>query len=229
MGIIDRRIPTFGYEAAGVVRRVGPKAAKLKVGDRAVFMGTKTFSTVVTAPEVLYEKMPDSMSFSEGASMPLVFATAIYSLIDIGQLCQGQSVLIHSGCGGVGLAAIQIAQMVGAQVFATVSSEEKVKYLMDTYGIPRNNIFQSRNTSFVEDLLRETDGKGVDLALNSLSGEQLHATWKCIAKWGKLVEIGKRDLLGAAKLDMTPFLDNRSYCCVDLDQMSRERPHIVSR
>lgn len=140
-----------------------------------------------------------------------------------------QSILIHSGCGGVGLAAIQIAQMLGAEIFTTVSSEAKIRYLMDTYGIPRNRIFNSRSTSFVDELLRETNGGGVDLALNSLSGEQLHATWSCVAKWGTMVEIGKRDLLGAAKLDMTPFLANRNYCCVDLDQMSRERPQMVGK
>lgn len=141
--------------------------------------------------------------------------------------CLFQSVLIHSGCGGVGLAAIQIAHMVGAEVFTTVSSEEKRKYLMETHKIPGNRIFNSRNTSFMDDLIRETNGKGVDLALNSLSGEQLQSTWKCVAKWGTMIEIGKRDLLQGAKLDMTPFLDNRSYSCVDLDQMSRERPELI--
>lgn len=117
--------------------------------------------------------------------------------------------------------------MVGAKVFATVGNEEKVKYLMETFGLPRNRIFHSRDSSFVADVMRETNGEGVDLALNSLSGELLHATWKCIAKFGKLVEIGKRDLLGAGKLDMTPFLDNRSYCCVDLDQLLFQKPAMV--
>jgi NADPH:quinone reductase-like Zn-dependent oxidoreductase len=90
MGIIERRQPTFGYEAAGIVRRVGKNVTKLRVGDRAVFMGMETFSTVVTAPEMLYEKLPDGMSFAEGASMPLVFTTAIYCLVDIGRLAKGQ-------------------------------------------------------------------------------------------------------------------------------------------
>lgn len=90
MGIIERRQPTFGYEAAGIVRRIGKNVTKLRVGDRAVFMGMETFSTVVTAPEMLYEKLPDGMSFAEGASMPLVFTTAIYCLVDIGRLAKGQ-------------------------------------------------------------------------------------------------------------------------------------------
>lgn len=144
-------------------------------------------------------------------------------------LTRKQSVLIHSGAGGVGLAAIQVACMLGAEIYTTVGSETKVGYLMETFDIPRNRIFNSRNASFVDDLLRETGGKGVDVALNSLSGELLHATWKCVAKWGTMVEIGKRDLLGNATLDMAPFLANRNYCCLDVDQMRAERPEMSTR
>jgi NADPH:quinone reductase-like Zn-dependent oxidoreductase len=140
-----------------------------------------------------------------------------------------QSVLIQSGCGGVGLAAIQLARMIGAEVYTTVSSEKKIEFLVQEFGISKDHIFNSRSVSFEEDLLRETNGRGVDLALNSLSGELLHATWRCIAKWGTLVEIGKRDLLGAGKLNMEVFFANRSYRCVDIDQMRKERPEMIGR
>ncbi|KAL6890027.1 hypothetical protein GGI43DRAFT_425686 [Trichoderma evansii] len=229
MGIIELSPPTFGYEATGIVRRLGPKAGKLSVGDRVALTGIKAFASTVTITENLCEKLPDELDFTSGASMPLVFATAIYSLINIGALEKGQSVLIHSGCGGVGLAAIQLARMIGAEIYTTVSSEKKVEFLMQEFGISRDHIFNSRNVSFEEDLLKATNGKGVDLALNSLSGELLHATWRCIAKWGTLVEIGKRDLLGAGKLSMEVFLANRSYRCVDIDAMCRERPEMVGR
>ena len=99
---------------------------------------------------------------------------------------------------------------------------------MTTFNIPRNRIFNSRDESFVEGILKETNGEGVDLALNSLSGELLHATWRCVAPFGKMVEIGKRDLLGFGKLDLNTFLANRSYCCVDVDLL-RERPIHISR
>lgn len=95
--------------------------------------------------------------------------------------------------------------------------------------MPRNRIFNSRSASFVDDLLRETNGRGVDVALNSLSGELLHATWKCVAEWGTMVEIGKRDILGNAQLDMRPFLANRNYCCLDVEQMRIQRPELSSR
>ena len=116
--------------------------------------------------------------------------------------------------------------MVGAEIYATVGNDEKVDYLMKTFNLPRNRIFNSRNISFVEGLMRETQGKGVDLALNSLSGELLHSTWRCVADFGRMVEIGKRDLLGAGKLDMDVFLANRSYCCVDLGQICSEKPSL---
>lgn len=137
-----------------------------------------------------------------------------------------QTVLIHSACGGVGLAAIQVARMLEAELYVTVGNEEKVRYLMDNYNIPRNRIFQSRDKSFVEGVMRETNGRGMDFILNSLSGELLHATWSCVAEFGTLLEIGKRDLIGNGKLDMKPFLANRNYCCVDIDGLWK-RIHIA--
>lgn len=109
--------------------------------------------------------------------------------------------------------------MLGADLYVTVGNEEKVQFLMDNYHIPRNRIFHSRNNSFVEGIMRETNGQGIDVVLNSLSGELLHATWTCVAEFGTMVEIGKRDLIGNGKLDMNTFLKNRSYCCVDIDQL----------
>ncbi len=140
-----------------------------------------------------------------------------------------QSLLIHSACGGVGIAAIQLAQMVGAEIYTTVGTEEKVRYLTDTFGIPPNRIFNSRDESFVEGVMRETGGLGVDLALHSLSGELLHATWRVIARFGKMLEIGKRDLLGSGKLDMDVFLENRSYCTIDASQFIYYRVEIAKR
>lgn len=118
--------------------------------------------------------------------------------------------------------------MVDAEVYVTVGTEEKTQHVMHHFNIPRARIFNSRDNSFLEGILRETHGKGVDLVLNSLSGELLHASWRCVAAFGKLVEIGERDLIGCGKLDMNPFLANRSYCCVDLDAF-RDRPVLLQR
>ncbi|KAL8881851.1 MAG: hypothetical protein Q9198_001030, partial [Flavoplaca austrocitrina] len=229
MGILKLAKTHFGYEAAGVVRKLGPNATKFSVGDRVVLMGCNTFATTVTQSELLCEKLPDSVSLLNGAGSPLCFTTAIYGLVDMGRLEEGQSVLIHSAAGGVGIAAIQVAKMLKATIYATVGSVEKQEYLTKFFGIPKENIFDSRSTTFVADLMRQTGGRGVDVALNSLSGELLHQTWKCVAKWGTMVEIGKRDLLGSAKLDMKQFADSRTYCCISMDQMTQERPKVIDR
>ena len=100
---------------------------------------------------------------------------------------------------------------------------------MEKFNFPRNHIFNSRNASFLHDLMHETGGRGVDLVLNSLSGELLHTSWKCVAAFGKLVELGKRDLVGFGKLDLETFLANRSYCCVDLVHTMEDRPEVVGR
>lgn len=201
----------------------------------------QAYSTYITTPTIFCTRIPDHLSFDEAASMLMPYVTALHGLVNVGCISKGQvstpptspisvlgrqrltvcpqRALIHSACGGVGLAAVQVCQMVGAEVYCTVGSEEKVRFLMDNFGIPRNRIFHSRDKSFVDGVMRETGGAGMDIILNSLSGELLHATWSCVAEFGTLVEIGKRDLIGGAKLDMNPFLANRSYCCIDIDQL----------
>ena len=217
MGVLyqDRRSHAqLGFEAAGVVAAVGSGVEGLSVGDRVFAIasgGILASRDIVKAHYV--GKIPDEMTFEDAATVPVVFGTAMQCLLNMGRLEKGQSVLIHAACGGVGLAAIQICQMVGAEIFATVGTEEKVNYLMSKFGTPRNRIFNSRDDSFVEGVMRETGNRGVDLVLNSLSGPLLHASWKCVAEFGMMLEIGKRDLLNGGKLDMRPFLGNRSYAC----------------
>jgi len=115
------------------------------------------------------------------------------------------------------------------KIFATVGNDEKVQYLIDNFNIPRHHIFNSHDESFLADLMRETDGRGVDIVLNSVSGTLLHASWKCVAEFGKLIELGKRDLAGYGKLDMNIFLANRSYCCVDIAQLLQQKPEKMGR
>lgn len=140
-----------------------------------------------------------------------------------------QSILIHSACGGVGIAAIQVSRMLGADIYVTVGNEEKVQYLMTEFGIPRSRIFNSRDSSFLTDVLRETQGRGVDYVLNSLSGELLHASWQCVAEFGTLLEIGKRDLIGHGKLAMDVFEANRSYSGIDLGLVIERKPRLTKR
>jgi NADPH:quinone reductase-like Zn-dependent oxidoreductase len=110
-----------------------------------------------------------------------------------------------------------------------VSSEEKIQFLMAQFGIPRDHIYNSRDMSFLPAILQKTGGRGVDVVLNSLSGELLHASWKCVAEFGTFVEIGRRDFIGHGTLAMELFESNRSFIGFDLILFSVERPEVIER
>jgi NADPH:quinone reductase-like Zn-dependent oxidoreductase len=226
MGQLNETI--MGYECSGVVSRLGSNVTHLQVGDRVAAMMRGHYANYIRLLGISVAKIPDKMSFEEAASVPMVFSTAYFSLYDTAHLQKGESVLIHAAAGGVGQAAIMLAQLVGAEVYATVGSREKAQLLMDTYGIPEDHIFSSRNASFVDEIMAATDGKGVDVALNCLSGQLLSATWKCMAMFGRFVEIGKRDIEINTRLEMGGFQGNVSFSAIDLTYMGRFRPAHLS-
>ncbi|KAH7195357.1 polyketide synthase [Fusarium oxysporum] len=230
MGLIPSETPHIspGIELSGVVRRVGCAVTGFSIGDRIMctcYSGG--FSTHFTAKHHYMHKIPNGMSFEEAATIQCCFSTVIYALLDVGKMRRGTSVLIHSACGGIGLAAIQVVKMMEGEIYATAGNKEKVEYLIKEFGIPREHIFHSRDASFLDGVMQQTDGKGVDLVLNSLSGELLNASWKCVAKSGTFLELAKRDLTSRGQLDMSGFLDNRSYCGIDMHYLIGEQPTLV--
>ncbi|KAI0896476.1 putative polyketide synthase [Annulohypoxylon nitens] len=221
---------TMTGESAGVIVAVGSNfESQYKVGDRVATMLGTPFANRSRAKGQLIHKIPDKMTFQESASIPLAFATAYYALLDCANLEKGQTVLIHAASGGVGQAAIKIAQRIGATVFATVGSSSKRDMLVEKYGIPEQHIFSSRSTDFVTGIKRLTAGSGVDVILNSLSGSALQRSWQCIANFGTFVEIGKTDVYRRNQLDMDPFDRNVRFVSVDMVNISQHRPkHIQS-
>ena len=151
--------------------------------------------------------------------LPLVFATAIYALSDRANLQRGETVLIHSGAGGVGIAAIQIAHLKGAEVYTTVSTQEKKDFLVEKLGVKRENIFNSRDSSFLLAIMLATNNRGVDVVLNSLVGDLLHDSFRACANFGRFVEIGKKELTDAGRLDMQIFKRNVSYMAFDVSEL----------
>ncbi|RYP42065.1 hypothetical protein DL767_000577 [Monosporascus sp. MG133] len=224
LGVIENSPSEMGFEGSGVVRAVGPGVSRFSVGDRVMYLGSGCFKTVHTMNAALCVKMDDSMTFEQGAALPCVYATALMALVDKADLRHGQSVLIHAACGGVGLAAIQIAQMLGAEIYCTVGSDAKRDYLTENYGIQPSHIFNSRDSSFLPNVLRATDGRGVDVVLNSLSGDLLQASWQCVAEFGTMVEIGKRDFQRRATLAMAPFEANRTFIGLELRLVLQAQP-----
>lgn len=209
---------TFGHEGAGIVTKVGAGVTDVKPGDRMLVLSALhgTFQTHTRTPREIAAKIPDDMTFETAAGMPVIFSTAYYCLAEVARLRAGETCLIHAAAGGVGQAAIQIAQNMGAEVFATVSSPEKRQLLMDEYGIPADHIFSSRDLSFAAGVMRMTNNRGVDVILNSLAGEALRASWDCIATFGRFIEIGKRDIFANGRLDMLPFSRSVMFAACDL-------------
>jgi NADPH:quinone reductase-like Zn-dependent oxidoreductase len=211
----------FGYEFAGIVTESGAGSG-FSPGDRVCGLATSgSFRSYVRAKESHMMRMPSSMSFTEATAVPLAFATAQYSLCHVARLKRGESILIHSAAGGVGQAAIQIAQSLGAVIYVTVSTDKKKQLLMERYGIGPGHFFSSRHTSFAQQLMQKTAGRGVNVVLNSLSGLALTETWRCIAPLGRFIEIGKRDIAASKSLPMDPFERNVSYSSIDLTVLSK--------
>ncbi|KAK3990438.1 Compactin diketide synthase mokB [Cladorrhinum sp. PSN332] len=209
---------TFGVECSGVISRIGSAVQSLAVGDRVVTCHIGSWRTYVRNHESAVQKIPDHMSFVEAASFPSVYAAAIYSLVDMARLQQGETLLIHAASGGFGQASIVMARHLGASaVYCTVGSEAKKQLLIDAYGIPEEHILDSRDhVSFAAGVKRLTNGRGVDVVLNSLAGEALRQTWLCLAPFGRFIELGKKDMFGNSGLDMAPFLRNTMFVGVNM-------------
>ena len=221
---------TMTGETAGILTGVGVNfRPQYKVGDRVTAMLGMPYASRARTDGHLIHRIPDGMSFTEAASIPLAFGTAYYGLIHCANLEQGQTVLIHAASGGVGQAAIKIAQRVGATIFATVGNASKRQLLVDLYGIPTSNIFSSRTTAFATRIKNLTRGAGVDVVLSSLAGPALQASWECIASLGCFVEIGKTDIYRRNRLDMEPFDRNVRFASVDMVVLSQRRPKFVQQ
>jgi acyl transferase domain-containing protein/NADPH:quinone reductase-like Zn-dependent oxidoreductase/acyl carrier protein len=213
----------IGMEAAGIVTRVGAGVTAYKEGDEVVASLRSSFSSHVCVPadSLMARHQSKNLSPAEWAACPVVFITAWYALKEIARLSRGEKVLIHAAAGGVGLAAIQVARWLGAEVFATAGSAEKRDYLR-RMGV--QHVFDSRGLSFADEILAETGGYGVDVVLNSIAGEALTKSVSLLAPFGRFVEIGKRDIVENNRLPMLPFNRNLSFTAFDLDRMMVERP-----
>ena len=219
--------PYIGIECSGVVTSVGKNVKHLKVGDRVMALPFGAYSTYARCKATSAAPIPESMLFEVAATVPVVFCTAYYALFDLGKLQADERVLIHAGAGGVGQAAIMLAQMIGAEIFVTVGSVEKKQFLMTQYSIPEDHILYSRDTSFGHGIKRITNGQGMDVVVNSLAGDLLRETWECLAPFGRFIEIGKADITKNTRLDMLPFEYNVMFASVDLTKVAMYRPKLM--
>ena len=218
--------PTLGLEFSGVVLSAGRDTTGFSLGDRVVGFGPSCFANRVITKWTALSHIPRGLSFEAAATIPSTFFTVYYSLLHLAQLEPGETVLIHGAAGGVGIAAIQIAKWRGAIIYATAGSDEKRDFLR-LLGV--EHLYDSRTLSFADDILAATDGRGVDVVLNSLAGEAINRNLRILKPFGRFIELGKRDYYENTKIGLRPFRNNISYFGVDADQLMSERPALTRR
>jgi NADPH:quinone reductase-like Zn-dependent oxidoreductase/aryl carrier-like protein len=204
-----------------------------------VLLGRETLATTTTQPAHLVAKIPPTLSFTDAATLPLAYATALHALLDVGRLESEHTVLVHKAASGLGMAAIQTARMVGARVLATAESDEQASLLTDEFGLQRGSDLwvvgvHPGSESFVDGVMRATAGRGADVVLNLLAGDMLHASWRCVAECGTMVDLVANTTKalsrgGSTGLEMHPFRQSRSYSAVDLDHLRTHKAALVGR
>jgi myxalamid-type polyketide synthase MxaB len=202
------KIP-LGIECAGEITAIGQGVTEYKVGDEVIGLTTASFRSSATIPVERVFAKPVNLSIAQAASIPTIFLTAYYGLHHLAGMKAGDRVLIHAAAGGVGLAAVQLAQRAGAEIFATAGSHEKQEYLR-SLGV--KHIFSSRNLDFAEAIMQVTNGKGVNIILNSLADEFIPKSLSILADGGCFLEMGKRDEWDQAKVSqLNPTLKYHRY------------------
>jgi len=213
-----------GNECAGRVVAVGEGVESVRPGDLVTCIAERTFSSHVVAGASMVFPLPPQLSVAQAAVFPIAQLTAWLGLHRLGRIAEGDRVLVHAGAGGVGLAAVHVALAAGAEVIATAGSEEKREFLRRE-GVA--HVFDSRTTLRAETLLEATDGHGVDVVLNSLTGEAIDEGLRALAPGGRFIEIGLRDLRTAE--EVAAIRDDVTYAAMILGDWCREDPEAVRK
>jgi polyketide synthase 12/myxalamid-type polyketide synthase MxaB len=212
----------LGGECAGRIVAVGSDVQGLAVGDEVVVLAPGSFGTFVTTAAAFVVPKPKHLSPEQAVTVPIAFVTARFALHHLARMGAGERVLIHAAAGGVGLAAVQLAQRVGAEVFATAGSPEKRAFLA-SLGV--RHVFDSRSIDFADEILACTAGEGVDIVLNSLAGEFIPRSLSLLRENGRFLELGKRDHLTADQVNALEH--NVGYFVIDWGETAREDPALI--
>jgi len=212
----------LGLECAGRVVAVGAGVEHITVGQEVIAFAPGSLGSYVTTVAEFVAPKPAKLSFAEAASIPVVFMTVYYALNKLVRLGHDERILIHTAAGGTGLAAIQMARVLQAEIFATAGSEEKRAYLR-SLGI--DHVMDSRTLAFAEEVMDHTEGQGVDVVLNTLTGDARTRSLELLAPYGRFVELSKRDIY--MNTQMPPLRRGVSFASVDLQGMGQERPALL--
>ncbi|MGY6164145.1 SDR family NAD(P)-dependent oxidoreductase [Paraburkholderia strydomiana] len=217
---------TIGMELSGRVVRVGRNVQRFAPGNAVLGFAPASFASHVRTKAEAIAHKPERLTFEEAATVPTTFFTAYYALCELARLRRGERVLVHGAAGGVGIAAIQLARHLGAEVFATAGSREKREFVRL---LGADHVFDSRSLAFADEIRERTRGAGVDVVLNSLAGEAMVRSIDTLRPFGRFVELGKRDFYENSRIGLRPFRNNISYFGVDADQLMSALPALTAR
>jgi acyl transferase domain-containing protein/acyl carrier protein len=222
LGMYPGGADSVGGECSGTISAIGDNVDHFKVGDAVIAMAPSGFDDFAITDARLVVPKPQHLSWEDAASILSCYMTAYFTLMQLSGIKKGDRVLIHSAAGGVGLAAVFLAQMVGSEVYATAGNHEKRDYIR-SLGV--EHVMDSRSLAFADEIMAKTDGQGVDIVLNSLSGEYIEKSMAVVGRNGKFVEIGKRDIWSEQKVD--EVREDVDYFIVDLAKTSESDPDDV--
>jgi phthiocerol/phenolphthiocerol synthesis type-I polyketide synthase C len=215
--------PTLGFELSGRVTAIGAGVEGFAVGDPVIALAPSAFASHVTVNAAGVARLPARIDLEAAATIPVAFLTAYYSLHHLARLAERETVLIHGAAGGVGLAALQVARWRGAKVIATAGTEEK-RRMLELLGA--DHVLSSRSLEFV-DQVRALAPDGIDVVLNSLSGEAMERSLGLLRPFGRFLELGKRDFFANTRVGLRPFRRNVSYFGIDADQLLSQQPRLA--
>jgi acyl transferase domain-containing protein/acyl carrier protein len=211
----------LGGECAGTVTAVGDGVESLRVGDEVLAVAPGSFATHVIVPSCFVAQRPARLDMYQAATMPLAFVTAWYALHHIARLERGERLLIHSATGGTGMAALQVAEAIGAEVFATAGSDDR-RTLLGSLGV--RHVYDSRSTAFASAIMRDTSDEGVDVVLNTLSGDGRAAGMSILRQSGRMLDLSKRDIYEDRALSLGDFRRALSYTSIDIAGLAIQQP-----
>lgn len=217
---------TLGMELSGIVRSVGPGVDRLLPGMEVIAFAPACFSNQVITQASAVVRKPAGWSHEAAATIPTTFFTVYYALHHLARLQPGEKILIHGAAGGVGIAAIRLAQYLGAEIFATAGSDEKRQFVRQ---LGADHILDSRSLDFADRIMEITDGKGIDVVLNSLAGEAINRNLRILRPFGRFLELGKRDFYENTRIGLRPFRNNITYYGIDADQLMSASPELTER
>ncbi|MEE8526151.1 MAG: SDR family NAD(P)-dependent oxidoreductase [Thermoanaerobaculia bacterium] len=221
LGMLAGEPPPFGLECAGEITALGERVKDLAVGDEVVALAPASFGSQVTVPAAWVIPKPAAVTLEDAATIPVAFLTAYHGLHRLAGLENGRKVLIHAAAGGVGSAAVQLAQRVGAEVFATASPGKWAA--LKARGV--HHLMSSRNLDFVDEVMASTEGRGVDVVLNSLAREFIPGSLSVLAEGGCFLEIGKRGIWNPEEI--ARVRPDVSYHAFDLGEVAGREPDSI--